>query len=377
MSRGCRQPEQPPSDNHIFTEEAIAAIFNYSRGLPRLINTICENALITAYAKQLRSVTPDMIEEVAREFRFDMPRVFPDEVSLNRTPPGEEYFQATRIWKRQATPEGATMSNIFDALQRSENEQAGSDSSRPAKATELLQRAEHRAVSNWEATVVDVEPEATSFADNNEIAGRDTSLLAEAVAAAPGNAERLSADERSEILSRFQSLPISLPSHSRIVCLTDKESPTAEAIRLLGVRLRDLRRVRQLKKVLITSTIPQEGKSTIAANLACALAHAPNERTLLVEGDLRRPSLSQMFGIQKCHGISEWLQGESGPPADIYHLEEAGLWLLPAGDATSNPIELLQSHKLPTVMEQLAACGLIGSLSIHLLCFRWPIPASG
>ena len=65
------------------------------------------------------------------------------------------------------------MSNLFKAFQRSENEQVGSDSSRPAKVTELLQRAEHRAVSNWEATVFDVEPEAKSFANNNEIVGRD------------------------------------------------------------------------------------------------------------------------------------------------------------------------------------------------------------
>ena len=118
--------------------------------------------------------------------------------------------------------------------------------------------------------------------------------------------------------------------------------------------MRDLRRIRPLKKVLITSTIPQEGKSTIAANLACALAHSPNEKTLLVEGDLRRPSLSQMFGIKKNHGLNDWLQGEHGPFADIYHLEEPGLWLLPAGDAMSNPIELLQSQKLPAMMEQLA-----------------------
>jgi general secretion pathway protein A len=90
-----------PFHNHIFTEQAIAAVFSYSRGLPRLINTICENALITAFAKQLRSVTPDMIEEVAREFRFDTTRVFPDEVSLNRTSPGEEFTPATGIWKRR------------------------------------------------------------------------------------------------------------------------------------------------------------------------------------------------------------------------------------------------------------------------------------
>ncbi len=247
------------------------------------------------------------------------------------------------------------MSNIFDALKRSENERGGSDSSRPAKATELLQRAERRAVSNWEANVSDVGPEARSFADNNEIIVRGTIPIAEAVAVAPGNAEGLSANERSEILSRFQSLPISLPSQSRIVCLTDKESPTAEAVRLLGVRLRDLRRIRPLKKVLITSSIPQEGKSTIAANLACVLAQAPDEKTLLVEGDLRRPSLSQMFGIQKRRGIRDWLRGEISPSAHICYLEEAGFWLLPAGDATNDPIELLQSEKLRTMMEQLAA----------------------
>lgn len=247
------------------------------------------------------------------------------------------------------------MSNIFDALKRSENERGGSDSSRPAKATELLQRAERRAVSNWEANVSDVGPEARSFADNNEIIVRGTIPIAEAVAVAPGNAEGLSANERSEILGRFQSLPISLPSQNRIVCLTDKESPTAEAVRLLGVRLRDLRRIRPLKKVLITSSIPQEGKSTIAANLACVLAQAPDQKTLLVEGDLRRPSLSQMFGIQKRRGIRDWLRGEISLSAHICYLEEAGFWLLPAGDATNDPIELLESEKLRTMMEQLAA----------------------
>ena len=175
-------------------------------------------------------------------------------------------------------------------------------------------------------------------------------------AGATGNAEGVTATERSDIFSRFQSSPISLPSQSRIVCLTDRENPTAEAIRLLGVRLRDLRRISPLKKILITSTIPQEGKSTIAANLACVLALAPNEKTLLVEGDLRRPSLSQMFGIQKSPGICNWLQGETGPLDDIKYLKEANLWLLPAGEATDNPIELMQSQKLPALMEQLAAC---------------------
>jgi general secretion pathway protein A len=58
--------------NTLFPGQTIAAVSHYSRGFPRLINTICENALITAYARQMRSVTPEIIESVAKELRLDM-----------------------------------------------------------------------------------------------------------------------------------------------------------------------------------------------------------------------------------------------------------------------------------------------------------------
>lgn len=58
--------------DRLFPANAAGAVFKYSKGLPRLINTICENALIAAYARQCRSVTPEIIEEVAREFRLDI-----------------------------------------------------------------------------------------------------------------------------------------------------------------------------------------------------------------------------------------------------------------------------------------------------------------
>ena len=48
------------------------AVYRHSRGFPRLINTICENALIIAYARQMQSVTPEIIEDVAKEFRLDV-----------------------------------------------------------------------------------------------------------------------------------------------------------------------------------------------------------------------------------------------------------------------------------------------------------------
>jgi len=58
----------------IFSEETLAEVYRHSRGLPRLINTICENALIGGYARQLKSVPPDIIGEVAADFRLNVAR---------------------------------------------------------------------------------------------------------------------------------------------------------------------------------------------------------------------------------------------------------------------------------------------------------------
>jgi general secretion pathway protein A len=61
-----------PAPSPLFSEEAVAGVYRHSRGLPRLINTLCENALITTYARRLPSVTPEVIEDVAKEFRLDV-----------------------------------------------------------------------------------------------------------------------------------------------------------------------------------------------------------------------------------------------------------------------------------------------------------------
>lgn len=67
----------------IFPAEAIARVYRHSRGIPRLINTICENALINAYARHLRAVTPDIIDEVAVDFRLDVVHPTRNEPSSN------------------------------------------------------------------------------------------------------------------------------------------------------------------------------------------------------------------------------------------------------------------------------------------------------
>jgi capsular exopolysaccharide synthesis family protein len=244
------------------------------------------------------------------------------------------------------------MNRISDASQRPEAESSGTDSAALSGETEMLLRAERHAATQWEL------PEQTKV---GKAEGHDASIgfpggpPFQTRPAASAAAEYSHPQELLDPFDQFQSLQVSLTPQSRLVSLTDSGSPAAEAFRLLGLRLRHLRRDRPLKRVLITSTIPQEGKSTVAANLACALALRTQQRTLVLEGDLRRPSLSQMFGLGRNPGISECLQDDRSVTTSVYHLEGPNIWLLPAGSSPSNALELLQSGKLSSLLDQLNA----------------------
>jgi capsular exopolysaccharide synthesis family protein len=247
------------------------------------------------------------------------------------------------------------MSKIFDALQRSEAEQTGVDSPAPSAATELLEIAERRAAAARETEVQPGLSHTTEIVDCGTSVPLKASPPSVTAVESPAGVEVPLNDNCSDQFGQFQSLQVSVPLQSRLVCLTDKESLAAEKFRFLAVRLRRLQQSRQLKKVLITSTIPQEGKTMVAANLASALLRRTQQRTLLLEGDLRRPGLGQLFGLGRLPGICEWLQGERSAMTSIYHLEGPGFWILPAGNAPRDPLELMQSGRLPALMDQLTA----------------------
>jgi len=111
----------------IFPAEAATAVFEYSKGLPRLINTICENALIAAYARQCSSVTPEIIEHVARDFRLGVTPSRDD----------EEAGRTSEIDLRQAA---SAMLDLFASLQRPD---ASSPRSEPAAASEQSKHELH------------------------------------------------------------------------------------------------------------------------------------------------------------------------------------------------------------------------------------------
>lgn len=92
----------------------------------------------------------------------------------------------------------------------------------------------------------------------------------------------------------------------------------------------------------------------VAANLACTLATETQQKVLLIEGDVRRPTQSGIFGIQPKPGISEWIRGERSLLKSIYRLEGASIWLMPAGTSSGNTSELLDSATLAPMIEKLS-----------------------
>ena len=98
------------------------------------------------------------------------------------------------------------------------------------------------------------------------------------------------------------------------------------------------------RTLVITSTGPGEGKTLVAANLAIGFAQA-GQRVILIDADMRRPRVHQMFGQRQEPGLSNLMVGHAVPTATICKSGVPGLWLLPSGRIPPNPAELLGSRR--------------------------------
>src|SRR5271157_449568 len=141
----------------------------------------------------------------------------------------------------------------------------------------------------------------------------------------------------------------------RLVSLAEPDSPGAEMFRVLSTRLAHMQRKRRLQKLLITSSEGDEGKSVVAANLAFAIARRPNERILLIEADLRRPSASQLLSNSAMRGITEWSEGKLALEDALYRVADLPLWFLSAGHGIEEPMSLLESSRFSEMLETVSS----------------------
>jgi capsular exopolysaccharide synthesis family protein len=151
------------------------------------------------------------------------------------------------------------------------------------------------------------------------------------------------------------SVQVSVSPESRLVALADPNSLGAEKFRALVTRLDHLRKQRELKSFQVTSSVIDEGKTLVAGNVAITFAKYSGSKTLLIEGDLHRPTLAAQFGLRDLPGLSQWWSGcDSEPTQFIYKLNEMPLWFLLAGNPCDRPSDILRSARFAKAFAQLA-----------------------
>jgi protein-tyrosine kinase len=142
---------------------------------------------------------------------------------------------------------------------------------------------------------------------------------------------------------------------SHVVCITEPHSLAAEQYKKLRARILRATTKEVHNTIMITSSDVGEGKSLTAVNLAVALSSEFDYTVLLVDADLRKPSIHKYLGIGQRKGLSNYLKGEV-PLADVLVKTGIGkLVLLPSGDPQENATELLSSERMKMLVRELKA----------------------
>jgi non-specific protein-tyrosine kinase len=140
---------------------------------------------------------------------------------------------------------------------------------------------------------------------------------------------------------------------SPLIALRDPRAPAAEAYRTLRTNIQFSSLDKPLRTLLATSTAPDEGKSTTLANLAVTMAQA-EQRVILVDCDLRRPTLHTLFDLPNETGLTSMILTEETPPP-LQETGVPGLSLLSSGPLPPRPADILGSRRMEAAIERLRA----------------------
>ena len=142
-----------------------------------------------------------------------------------------------------------------------------------------------------------------------------------------------------------------------LITLTNPRSPAAEAYRTLRTNLTFAALDKPIETLVVTSAAPGEGKSTVLANLAVTMAQG-ERRTILVDADLRRPGLHEVFGIANDRGLTTMIvEGAALEDPPLINAGVDNLWLVPSGPLPPNPADILGSRKMEEVIAALIGMG--------------------
>ena len=226
------------------------------------------------------------------------------------------------------------MSRIHEALKKAEQERA------------TLQGG---AASGFPAPEESETASAAALADRVPAAAMPANLGPYPVT--PGFGGQFNSDT---LLSRCPQLAWKADATTMLFLNGNDSAPGTEEFRTLRSRLYHLREKRPLRKLLITSALPQEGKSFTAANLAQVMVRQHGRRALLIDADLRASTLHVAMGAPAAPGLSDCLRGEADEFSSIQANPRDNLFFMPAGRSVSNPAELLSNSRLKGLLDRIA-----------------------
>ncbi len=230
------------------------------------------------------------------------------------------------------------MSRIHEALKKAEQERAESQGG-AAQPNYAAAAAEPAMKTATEESVVAVTP-------------RGSANGAPLTSAMPSFASPFSLDT---LLARCPQMPWTPDEKTMLFFNGNDSARGTEEFRTLRSRLYHTREKMALKKILVASALPKEGKSFTAANLAQVMVRQHGRRALLIDADLRGPRLHMMLGTTASPGLSDYLQGATDEFSIMQRGGMENLFFIPSGQQISDPSELVANGRLKLLLQRVEA----------------------
>jgi capsular exopolysaccharide synthesis family protein len=141
--------------------------------------------------------------------------------------------------------------------------------------------------------------------------------------------------------------------HPRLIMLTDPAAMECEQFRTLRTQLFLAAEKKPTQVIIVSSALAGEGKTSTVLNLAVAISQSKEKRVLVIDGDLRRPSIAEYLGVKPTVGLGGVLAGECAPLDAVVCLDAQELYVMPVAVEAPNPTELLSSERLAMMVEEM------------------------
>jgi receptor protein-tyrosine kinase len=163
----------------------------------------------------------------------------------------------------------------------------------------------------------------------------------------------VSDDPMEGLLDQIEEIPFNPASDSLLIDPNRTHEAPTEEFRTLRTRLNHMQTLQPIHSVVVTSASPAEGKSFAAMNLALTQSQLAGSRVLICDFDFRRPIVHNLMQIDRSPGITDYLLGKAPLHGIIKKMAGTNLYVMPAGEAVMNPLELLNLKEVKQMLQDL------------------------